>query len=169
MTLYFEVWISYRTYKKDVITLRVMTVIYLRGIMIFCLSQAVELGSTMNEGMKKVSTRVTFVLFCLFVSLILIHSWLKITTYGSYIKVFTTLKTVNKLLERFELPLDNGKWTSYKTCSDINLKKFKFVFVSLSQEKLLFFYSITCFRIFSFLTYLCNGSTSYCRCQKIRK
>ena len=42
-----------------------MIVIYLRGIMIFCLSQAVELGSTMNEGMKKVSTRVTFVLsFC---------------------------------------------------------------------------------------------------------
>ena len=40
--------------------------------MIFCLSQAVELGSSMNEGMKKVSTRVTFVLFCLFVSLILI-------------------------------------------------------------------------------------------------
>lgn len=167
-----------------------MTVIYLRGIMIFCLSQAVELGSTMNEGMKKVSTRVTFVLFCLFVSLILIqricislywkllqlkgythtqHSRLKITTYGSYTKVFTTLKTVNKLLERFELPLDNGKWTSCKTCSDINLKKFKFVFVSFSQENFLLFESITCFRTFSFLTYLCNGSTSYCRCQKIRK
>lgn len=29
--------------------------------MIFCLFQAVELGSTMNEGMKKVSTRVSFV------------------------------------------------------------------------------------------------------------
>ena len=144
--------------------------------MIFCLSQAVELGSTMNEGMKKVSTRVSFVLFCLFVSLILreyislyIGSWLKITTWGSYTKVFTTLKTVNELLETFELPLDKGKWTSYKTCSDINLKKFKFVFVSFSQEKFLLFESITCFRTFSFLTYLCNGSTSYCRCQKIRK